>query len=74
LLGIKLNLPDADKVSYVDAVDTELQFGGQAKIQSGQGSQQSARNARILPSRIQDSGVGRIHSSGLTRKRARSCK
>lgn len=27
LLGIKLNLPDADKVSYVDAVDTELQFG-----------------------------------------------
>ena len=28
LLGRKLNLPDADKVSYVDAVDTELQFAG----------------------------------------------
>lgn len=28
LLGQKLNLPDADKVSYVDAVDTDLQFAG----------------------------------------------
>jgi hypothetical protein len=28
LLGRKLNLPAADKVSYVDAVDTDLQFGG----------------------------------------------
>ena len=28
LLGSKLNLPDADKVSSVDAVDTELQFAG----------------------------------------------
>jgi hypothetical protein len=28
LLGRKLNLPDADKVSYVDAVDTKLQFAG----------------------------------------------
>src|SRR5215475_404594 len=28
LLGRELKLPVADKVSYVDAVDTELQFGG----------------------------------------------
>lgn len=28
LLGHELKLPAADKVSYVDAVDTELQFGG----------------------------------------------
>jgi Fic/DOC family len=28
LLGRELKLPAADKVSYVDAVDTELQFGG----------------------------------------------
>lgn len=28
LLGRKLDLPDADKVSYVDAVDTKLQFAG----------------------------------------------
>ncbi len=28
LLGRELDLPAADKVSYVDAVDTELQFGG----------------------------------------------
>ncbi len=33
LLGRKLDLPDADKVSYVDAVDTKLQFAG-----SGQNS------------------------------------
>lgn len=28
LLGRELQLPSADKVSYVDAVDTDLQFGG----------------------------------------------
>jgi len=28
LLGRELKLPAADKISYVDAVDTELQFGG----------------------------------------------
>jgi Fic/DOC family len=28
LLGHRLNLPSADKVSYVDAVDTDLQFAG----------------------------------------------
>lgn len=28
LLGRKLKLPSADRVSYVDAVDTDLQFGG----------------------------------------------
>ena len=28
LLGRQLKLPSADKVSYVDAVNTELQFGG----------------------------------------------
>ncbi|MFZ5735875.1 MAG: Fic family protein [Pseudomonadota bacterium] len=28
LLGRKLELPAADKVSYVDAVDTDIQFGG----------------------------------------------
>jgi hypothetical protein len=28
LLKRKLNLPDADKVSYVDAIDTDLQFAG----------------------------------------------
>ncbi len=33
LLGRELNLPAADKVSYVDAVDTELQYAG-----SGQNS------------------------------------
>lgn len=32
LLGTKLNLPDADKVSSVDAVDTELQFAGTGAI------------------------------------------
>jgi len=31
LLGRELKLPPADKVSYVDAVDTELQFGGTGK-------------------------------------------
>jgi Fic/DOC family len=28
LLGCELELPSADKVSYVDAIDTDLQFGG----------------------------------------------
>ncbi len=30
LLGRELSLPAADKVSYVDAVDTDIQFGGAA--------------------------------------------
>jgi hypothetical protein len=31
LLGRELKLPAADKVSYVDAVDTDLQFGGRSE-------------------------------------------
>jgi hypothetical protein len=31
LLGQRLNLPSADKVSYVDAVDTDLQFAGHSE-------------------------------------------
>jgi hypothetical protein len=35
LLGRDLDLPPADKVSYVDAVDTDLQYGGPEKTRQG---------------------------------------
>ena len=75
LLGGELNLSAADKVSYVDAVDTDLQFAGLgAKFSAAPRSQQSSRHPRILPAGLPDRGVESIHRAGPERACARRCQ